>query len=433
MKTVRLQLSTLLPVILLAISVSVHAQTVCDTPEAKLGNNFIQIAPNGTDDTDTIQCALDLAVEKNIPEVRLTRGEFFTAPLFAQNFEGTLQGGGEDYTRLSLLPGQDCTVITGFIKFAGGEPRLRWLTLDMTEQFPCSKGFLGAAVHFTGVSKNATACSYDVVYATIDRVTLEGPGYDDIGPWGVNTGILMSPEKSQSSSCRHLLLGSFKLNRSRVAGFPLGAAVRRLRGGAYLGVNKSDFDGNHTGLRIEDSNARVTVSGNYFASTAAGSNSSCFANPSALQVLGNLEDVSPGITRLDIHGNTFDVRAGFFFCHSIGLELSQQSGQTILNPIISNNFFQLTRENFDQLIDSNGISGGVLNSNFIKATGVDVDVATVQIQNGSDWTVVLNEGFEYTEEQIDIALGANTNNILIGPAQSATVKDEGTNNIVLTQ
>ncbi len=101
-------------------------------------------------------------MEKSIPEIRLTRGDFFISSLSAQNFVGTLQGGGRDHTRLNVLDQSvDCAAMeargeaTAAIKFAGGEPRVRWLTLAVDPTFcPCatggSYGGLSAMVHFTG-------------------------------------------------------------------------------------------------------------------------------------------------------------------------------------------------------------------------------------------------------------------------------------------
>lgn len=432
MRIRKLLLWAFLPAILLTQPVLAHAQTVCDATEAKLGNNFIQIAPNGKDDTETIQCALDLAVEKNIPEIRLTRGEFFISTLSVQDFRGTLQGGGKDYTRLTVSGPSDCSGVSGAIKFAGGEPRMRWLTVGMPrEGFPYC---LTAVVHFTGVTDRSVPCSYDVIYATIDRVALEGAEpYQDLDPpWAFYNGILVSPEDSDDPSCHNELVGTFKLNRSVIDGFHIGVSIQTLRGGAQIGVYKSTFDGNHTGLHIEDADATVTVSENHFASIDAGTNSgSCHAEAKSM-VLANSEDVSPGITRLDVHGNTFDVRTRWP-CYSHGLLILQYSAQAILRPVISNNYFRLTRELGGGLVGSSGVSGGVLNSNRINVTGRPGMGATFYIQNGADWTIVLNEGFEHTAEEIDIALGTNTSNILIGPGQGATVKDEGTNNIVLPQ
>ncbi len=94
MRALNLKLWAVLPVILLIHTAPSFAQTVCDAAEVKLGNNFIQVAPAGVDDTANIQCALDLAVEKRIPEIRLTRGDFYISSLLSRGFAGTLQGGG---------------------------------------------------------------------------------------------------------------------------------------------------------------------------------------------------------------------------------------------------------------------------------------------------------------------------------------------------
>lgn len=431
--THRLLLWATLPAMVLTQAVLVHAQIVCGAPQAKLVNNVIQIAPNGTDDTDTIQCALDLAVEKNIPKVRLTRGEFFVSTLSAEDFMGTLQGGGKEFTRLTLLGGLDCSAVSGAIKFAGGEPRLRWLTVGMPRYgSPCSGGSLNAMVQFTGVTNVSVPCSYDVVFATIDRVALEGPRNYVLPPWDIINGILVSPEESDEPTCPNNLYGTFKLDRSVVSGFPLGAKIHMLGGGAQIGVYNSTFDGNHTGLYIDDSNATVTVSKSHFASKPANSPQTCTSDGTGMVVSAHSEDITGGMTRLDVHGNTFDVRAGWP-CSAIGLVLRQESRQTILNPVISNNHFRLTRELWDSLLSSWGVSGGVLNGNRINISGQPDLAATVRIDNGADWTVVLNEGFEHLPDQIDIGLGRNTSNILIGPDQGATVQDEGINNIVLPQ
>jgi hypothetical protein len=431
MRTRRPLLWAFLPAILLTQAVLALAQTVCNVPEAKLGNNFIQIEPNGKDDTETIQCALDLAVENNIPEIRLSRGEFRVSTLSVQDFRGTLQGGGKDYTRLTVSGPRDCRGVSGAIKFAGGEPRMRWLTVGMPrEGFPYCPT---AVVHFTGVTNRSGPCSYDVIYATIDRVALEGAEpYQNLDPpWDFHNGILVSPEDSDDPSCHNELVGTFKLNRSDIDGFDVGVSIQTLRGGAQIGVYKSTFDGNHTGLHIEDADATITVSENHFASIDAGTNSgSCWANAISMHV-ANSEDVSPGITRLDIHGNTFDVR-GRWPCNWLGL-IIQGRAQAILRPVISNNYFRLTGDYGGGLVGSSGVSGGVLNSNRINVTGRPGMGARLTIHDGTDWTIVLNEGFEHTAEEIDIALGTNTMNILIGPGQGATVKDEGTNNIILPQ
>lgn len=309
---------------------------------------------------------------------------------------------------------------------------MRWLTVGMT------RGGFGycptAVIHFTGATNSSGACSYDVIYATIDRVALEGAKpYQNLDPpWEFYNGILVSPEDSDDPGCHNQLFGTFKLNRSVVAGFHWGAKIHMLRGGAQIGVYRSTFDGNHTGLRIEDADATVSVSENHFASLSAGTNTSCTAVATGMVVTAGSENVSRGVTQLDVHGNTFDVRGGWP-CFAQGLDLRQESNQTNLSPVISNNYFRLVRENSDFLIGSWGVSGGVINGNRIEVTGHPDQNPTIGIWNGADWTIGLNEGFEHTAEQVDILLGTNTSNILIGPGQGATVQDEGTDNFVLPQ
>jgi hypothetical protein len=294
--------------------------------------------------------------------------------------------------------------------------------------FPCPN----AVVHFTGVTNSSVPCSYDVIYATVDRVALEGPKQYHIPPWEPTTGILVSPGDSDDPGCHNGLVGTFKINRSLIAGYHWGAKINMFGGGAQIGVYKSTFDGNHIGLYIEDSDAMVTVSENHFASRFAASINFCHTAATGIVVLAASKNFSRGVTRLDVHGNTFDVRAGWP-CYAVGLWIDQRSSQTIRSPVISNNYFRLMRENLDFLIYSWGVSGGVLNANRIEVTGRPDQNPTVGIWNGADWTIVLNEGFEHTAEQIDIGLGTNTSNILIGPGQGATVEDKGNNNIVLPQ
>ena len=184
MKTLTFLLRALLFPLLLTQTSSTLAETLCDAREVQLKNNFIQIEPNGLDDTANIQCALDLAIERNIPEIRLTRGDFYISALTVQNFRGTLQGGGKDFTRVRLKEDSiNCAATTSAITFAGGEPRIRWLSLvwgNIME--PCTEssrsvGELTTLLHLTGVSGDPSSCSSVVISAVIDRVALDGPGF----------------------------------------------------------------------------------------------------------------------------------------------------------------------------------------------------------------------------------------------------------------
>ena len=313
----------ILPVLLLIHATQTLAQTVCDAPEVKIGNNVIQIEPTGTNDTTNIQCALDLAVEKNIPEIRLTPGDFKIGALSAKDFVGTLQGGGKDHTRLIL-----------------------------TYSFNCSE--------------------------QLDR------------------GMLTAD------------------------------------------ITHNTFDGNNTGLILEDSNATVTVSGNHFASVNTAI-AHCYRDARGL-VVANRDD-SNWVTRLDIHDNLFELFP-YALCSTEGITLDRVTGATGIGVVISNNHFRISTSDpyssYDGVgISSEGVSGGVVSENlfssFIEtglAIGVDGERAGAP---AFGWTIVSNRGFKGSESLVDISLSRNTSNALVGPDQGAKVSDGGSGNIVLPQ
>jgi len=448
MRALILKLWAVLPTILLIQAIPSLAQTVCDAAEVKLDNNHIQIAPNGVDDTDNIQCALDLAVEQRIPEIRLIRGDFFIGALVARGFHGTLQGGGQEHTRIRVLAQSvDCAAsetrgeTTAIIKFIGGEPRLRWLTLITDPNvWACAQGEyigLGAMVHFTGRQGAAPDCPADVVYGTIDRVTLEGPRNYDMTPQTIRTGLLTEAEGAGSPDCRGNLLGSVKINRSRIGGFSTGASLE-MRGNAQISVFSSDFDGNHTGLRLADSNAVVTLFGNRFASSAPGSYDCCRGGGTGIAVDNRVD--STGATRLDVRGNTFNVTSGGND-YAWGLRLNGASGATAVNVVISNNRFDLSGGgDMAMAVSSLGVSGGLLSDNLTVGYlggGLFFTLNAEQLGDADHWTVVANSGLAEMygpyPDYYDIYLGANSSNTLIGPGQAAMVRDEGVDNITLLQ
>ena len=450
MKALNLKPRAVLPaiVILLIHASPSPAQSSCIGPEVRLGNTFIQIAPTGSDDTENIQCALDLAVENRIPEIRLTRGDFFISAVSARGFYGSLQGGGRDHTRIRVL-GQsvDCEAIaargeaTAAIKFIGGEPRVRWLTLAVDSNiWPCSQGAgsgLSAMVHFTGHPATASDCPMDVVYGTIDRVNLEGPGNNQIGPQEVAAGVLAKPEGAGPPDCHQGLLGSIKINRSHIRGFRLGAWLE-MRGNAHISVFNSDFDLNHTGLEIDDSNAIVTVFGNRFASKSPGSYSCCEGGGVGMAIQ-NLADTA-GLTRIDVRGNTFNVSSGGFDS-AWGIRLTARSAATAVDAVISDNHFQLSGgEPVATAVASHSVSGGLLSDNLItrlQGSGLFFEVTADAMGQADRWTVVSNRGLAESHgpylQHYDIWLGENSSNSLIGPGQAAVVSDGGIDNITLPQ
>jgi hypothetical protein len=447
MRSLQSTLWAFVPALLLIQTMPSLAQTVCGAPDVKLGNNYIQVAPTGVDDTENIQCALDLAVYESIPEIRLTPGEFFISSLSARGYAGTLQGSGRDHTRVNLLHQSiDCAAIEArgelpaAIRFAGGEPRIRWLTLVAAyDVLPCASGgsrggALPAMVHFTGRAGNPPACSADVVYGTIDRVNLEGPRIYSWVPQPVETAILVSPQPSGNPECLNSLLGSVRINRALVDGFPAGSRIN-MRGDAQVSVLNTNFAGNHYGLELVDSNAVVTVFGNRFASKSPGSYSCCEGGGTGLAV-DNLAE-SGGATRLDVRSNTFEVSSGGFDW-AWGIWLRRNPGATSIQPVLVSNHFRLTGgDPSATAVSTHGVSGGLVSDCSLWGSGQFLVVTSGDIGQADRWTVVSNRGLAELNmlypDDADIYLGENSSNALIGPGQSAVVRDEGIDNITLPQ
>lgn len=434
MRALIFKLWAVLPTVLLIQTTPSLAQTVCDAAEVKLGNNYIQVAPTGVDDTVNIQCALDLAIEKRIPEIRLTQGDFFISSLLAKGFAGTLQGGGRDHTRITLLEQSiDCGNTSAIVTFSGGEPRIRWLALIWPEgRHPCTGGggWLYQLLRFTGSVDGEPACN-NVSYATVDRVALSGPstGWPDGSAY--TFGVV------SESGCSDVVLGTLRVNRSVISGFGFGVYAR-MGGGAQVGIFHNVMDGNHAGFSADIEDAVVTVSGNRFASTPISSFSSCHGAGMGMLVGAGVD--SQGLRRLDVYGNTFDVSDNGSICEGLGLKLLQEPQESGISIAISNNRFLLSSLGGGGAtgIRAQGVSDVVVNGNRFdiessQAHGLVVDSLYPGTGKATGWSVVSNTGFETMENWADIILGEGTSNALIGPGQGADVMDNGIDNTVLPQ
>lgn len=435
----------LLPIILAIHANTASSQSLCGAREVQLKNNFIQIEPNGLDDTANIQCALDLAVERNIPEIRLARGDFYISTLAVQNFRGTLQGGGKAFTRVRLKEDSiDCASSSSAITFAGGEPRVRWLTLEWGAfTNPCTQssqpiGELATLLHFTGVIADTFSCSSDVIFAAIDRVALEGPGFIS----GVrHSGAVKVEPAVGDSACRNGLLGSFKLNRSEISHFDVAMSLR-MRGGATVGIHNNAFFNNGQGLAIMDSAATVTVAGNRFANIDPRSTLTFQCRGVGVGMLVSNSELYSAVTRLDVHGNNFYIYDDDN-CPGHGLALVQAQGAANVSIVVSNNEYVLdwtgSHLHSAYAVDSQGVSGAVINDNLIAQEPEYQGATSIRVSaTGSDgvsgWTIVSNRWLgAYDENWADIVLGDNVSNTLIGPGQNAVVTDYGYDNTVLPQ
>ena len=60
MKMFRIRPYLFLTVALAVQPTLVFPRSPCSTTEVRLGNNYVQVTPNGEDDTANLQCVLDL-------------------------------------------------------------------------------------------------------------------------------------------------------------------------------------------------------------------------------------------------------------------------------------------------------------------------------------------------------------------------------------
>src|SRR4051812_32603144 len=71
-------------------------------PSVSRHGEVIDVSPTGTDDTSSLQCAIDTAIAAGRPmTIRLAAGTFHTAQLVAKGFEGHIAGSGRDATVLT--------------------------------------------------------------------------------------------------------------------------------------------------------------------------------------------------------------------------------------------------------------------------------------------------------------------------------------------
>lgn len=437
MRSLQFKLWAVLPAILLIQTMPSLAQTVCGASEVKLGSNYIQVAPSEVDDTENIQCALDLAVEQRIPEIRLTRGDFFIGALLVRGFSGTLQGSGQDHTRIYLLEQAiECGSPSSAITFEGGEPRIRWLRLLWEPAVqPCiaGSGWLSSLLKFTGGTGDETSCVNDVIYATVDRVTMEGPARGSADAADFTSGVSAWARDGASPDCRNLLLGTLRVNKSRISRFGTGIGFS-MEGGAQAGIFQNNLDGNHTGLLVSNSNATVIVDGNRFSSVPMETPSSCHGAATGINVTN--WRAQEGAVRLDVHSNVFEVSQGGW-CSGFGVWMTRELDAPGVGVVLSGNRFVLSGHDPGVTgIQALGLSGGVLSGNAFQVEpggNLALLLGSRDMAHATVWTVVSNSGLDTPANSVDIVLGDGSSGNVVGPDQGADVIDHGIDNTLLPQ
>ena len=395
---------------------------------------IVDVSPTGVDDTENIQCALDEGERKGVPIVRLGKGEFAISQIFVENFKGNFQGTTRSDTRLTIMDNSiDCFAIRAngrmdaVIKFAGGEPKVKFMTIN--SDTPCKfVDTIRAIIHFTGKPTSDASCSNDVIFALVDRVDMIGPGRRQGKD---QAAIQASPEGLfGSDTCKQTLLGTFKVNQSKVTGYENGV-LTSMKSGAQVDINFNTFTNNRYAINVLDSNQTTSITGNTFTSQ----NEDLDLVDLVAIIIQKRNNTAPDVTRAVVHNNQFmktDVEGiddngfrGSVVTTSFGLTTQK------ISLSLTNNRFQVTGSNLNILnlrdISDWTVSGNLFSGNV--STGIDV--FNIRESSVSGGVIVANTFNNLNAKFNDIWLDKDTTECIVGPGQGATVDDNGVGNNVL--
>jgi hypothetical protein len=243
-------------------------------------------APNGSDDTATIQAALDACV-KHGPgcSVQLGAGTYKTRQLVANNFRGTFKGAGKDATIIEALAALSVN-IPDFLSAGECVPNLTdcvWPSLIIFVDGTIAVSDL--AIHVTATDGQATApwtiggssvtSLIDAVRfmgqhstaVTVDRVAIEGrhdTSVTSLDGYNLVNGILYTGELPRSSTPfdYYTLSGSLVVRASSFTTMDSGvgadgflSSVRGTIGGSAAAANQ--FADVHTGIGLQSAQGSV--------------------------------------------------------------------------------------------------------------------------------------------------------------------------------
>ncbi len=400
------------------------ADLSCDITKVELDGQVIVVQPNGTDDTENIQCALNEAKTNGYKTVRLINGNYNISSIQISTFYGTLEGKSKATTTLNILDTSiDCAAMesagktTAAIKFDQGEPRIRFMTIQSGN--PCtSSSVLSALIHFSGSPVDGMDCSNDVIFGNADRLIMQGIGVQ------VRHGILAAGESYILGGCKNALLGTVKINQSEIRGFRYGVSTS-MKSGAQVDINFTSFDQNRNNIWIQDSFQSTTITNNTF----SGGSNSIVGSHIGINVRTNNAS-PPNTTAVTIKNNTFNITSEDGI-KSWGIASTQLQKIVDINLIITNNTFNMTGRVAG--VGVNNVSNGVIIGNSFSGTAsTAIEINANSSNPALNWVMMGNSGFAgLTVSDSHIHLGPFAENAVIGAGQGGSIVDWGTNNTVI--
>lgn len=419
----------------------VEAQLGCDADLVSLDmqGTIITVNPEGSDDTANIQCALDEAVDRGIPTVKLAEGDFFAAAIHVVDFEGSLEGQSKAKTRIvPLSESVDCEgqidsgQRTAWWKFVGGAVAVRTLTIDSQEVGGlCQDGSDTLhLMHFTGRT-DVDDCASDVIQSAVDRVDI----LDDLSSGESYSHAVAASAEEQFGGCYDTLLGGFKVNRSTFKGMHTGLFLS-MRGSAQVDINFNTFEPFEWAITKSLANQSTTVLRNEFLLNETADDSDPMEVdgnlPGAVRVLNG--PIGPAENRISIENNRFTVGSRPFESSTTTIFVSNPEGFTNINFSARKNRFEYTltpsvpMSNL-RAINLQGVSNATIAGNKFAgdSQGIFLFGSNPAFAAGN---AVTGNMFNLAPDQLGIFLANDSKENTVGPGQNAGISDFGNDNFV---
>lgn len=432
--------------------------TPAPTPVARVtvtvvGSTAQVPAPNGSDDTATIQAALDACV-KHGPgcTVQLGTGTYKTRQLVARNFQGTFKGAGVATTTIEALPALSVNV-PDFLSAGECVPNLTdclWPSLIVFVDGTIAVSDL--AIHATATDGQATApwtiggssvtslidalrfMGQHSTAVTVDRVAIEGrhdTSVTSLNGYNLVNGILYAGELPRSSTPfdYYTLNGSFVVRASSFTAMDSGvgadgflASVKGTIGGSAAAANQ--FADVHTGIGLQTAQGSVfDVSYNTASAAWAG-----------LAVSPWQPAFMPSSTsQYRVHDNTFLTSASAA-PGAEGIYLRDDPTHPWLQATVSNNAVKL-QVPLNEGIEADDTIGTVISGNTVSGTA---DFDAISLYGASKGSV---SGNHVSGLAVNTDPGIGLAQIYLDPATAAlkvacagpsdTVANQGTGNTVV--
>ena len=416
---------------LTAISGAVNAQDLSCPSTVTLNGGTLEVtSDNSGDDTESLQCAIDFAIEAGFRDIFLSSSAYDIGAISASGFRGDLRGKSKGATVVSIKNGVlDCSDAMGAaMEFQVGNVSVRNMTISVDS--PCFGGGEGTAASVIAFRSNAANCADRTVFGNVDRVVIAGTG-----PKGSDTVVGINVDVAPGCSSDQKVLGTLKVNRSELRDLELGVQTS-IGGGGQVDINYNSLA--RVGLPISflDANQSTTILANkitfndvntYNPLTGLGITAIYVASTAA----------SPNTNATTIKNNTFT--DGGLSANGTAVLVGQAEKGIDHKMAITGNTFQGRSTNTagGGLVAIDTKDGVISGNTFVSAAGSWITLSSGDIsqffvgREVSGWAIVANE-FSGSTATTDISLGEGTSGVIVGRSQGFPKVDDvtGANDIL---